>query len=83
MIVTIMIMIVIVVTMLIDRDTPIVCAADSSADGRRIATRTDDRNGSYLRDEDAVEQRIGCHRMRARGLRNLLDQKICLGIDDA
>jgi len=33
MIVTIMI----VVTMLIDRDTPIVCAADSSTDGRRIA----------------------------------------------
>ena len=79
MIVTIMIMI--MIAMLIDRDTPAVCAANSGADARRIATRTDDRNGSYR--DSAVERQIGCHRMRARGLQNLLDQKICLGIDDA
>ena len=84
MIITIMIMIVIDrVAMLIDRDTAIVCAAYFSAYGRCIATRTDYRNRSHLWDEDAVEQRIGCHRMRARRLRNLLDQELSLGIDDA
>ena len=68
---------------LIDRDASIVGAADSRTHGRRIAASTNDRNRGHLGDEDTIELGIRRHRMRARRLRDLFDQRVGFRVDHA
>src|ERR1700755_1068725 len=83
----IMIMIIVVVAALdvvmVDRDTSVRGAADALAHGGGIAADTDDRNRSNLGNEDQVALGVGRDRMRAGRLRDLLDQRVCLGVDHA
>ena len=68
-VVTLIVIIFIVIIMvffadtLIDRDAAVVCAADARTDARdgRIATTPNHSNRPNLRDEDAIEPRIGRH----------------------
>ena len=51
----------------IDRDTAVGRAADARACVRRVATGANCRNRGHLWNKDAIEPRIGCHRVRTGG----------------
>src|ERR1700738_4432968 len=68
---------------LIDSNASVAGAADTGTHGRRVAAGADHRDGRHLADEDSIALGVGRHRMRAQPLRDLLDQEVRVGVDDA
>src|SRR6202021_854061 len=67
----------------IDSNASVAGAADTGTHGRRVAADADHRDGRHLADEDSIAPGVGRHRMRAHRLRDLLDQEVRVGVDDA
>src|ERR1700738_4311921 len=68
---------------LIDSNASVAGAADTGTHGRRVAAGADHLDGRHLADEDSIALGVGRHRMRAQRLRDLLDQEVRVGVDDA
>src|SRR5262249_57816140 len=75
--------IVVIALMTVHSEGSAVAVADAGAHGRRVAAGADHSHRGHLRNEDQVAREVGRDRMRARRLRDGLDQDVLVRVDHA